>query len=97
MSLTVIIFIGAILTSTSIVNGLASNNFLNSGLTRGVAGGSIAFTSSSFLVGYTNLESFISACSNGSLGFAGFVFIGGLLALLVTWGSNLLTYGVVVK
>lgn len=97
MSLTIIILLGSILGSTSIVNGLAESGFLNSALTRSVAGGSIALTSSSYLVGFTNLESFISASANGSLGIAGFVFLGGLVALLLTWFSNLLEFGVLVK
>lgn len=96
-SLYIFIILGALFTSTSIVNGLAKNNFLNSGLTRGVAGGTTAIASSNFLVGYTNLESFISASANGSLGLSGFVFIGGLAALLITWGANLIEFRSLIK
>ena len=97
MSLTVIIYLGAILASTSVISGLAQSGFMNGGLTRGVAGGTLSFTSASFMVGYTNLEYFISASANGSLGISGFVFIGGLAALLITWASNILEFGVLVK
>lgn len=97
LSLTIILFIGAVLGSTSIINGLAKSGYMKSALTRSVAGGTIALTSSNFLVGYTNLESFISASFNGTLGFSGFVFIGGLIALLITWASNLIEFGVLIK
>lgn len=97
MSLTIIIILGSLLGSTSIINGLAESGFMNNALTRGVAGGTLTITSSSFLAGYTNLESFISASANGSLGISGFVFLGGLVALLFTWASNLLEFGVLVK
>ena len=97
MSLMIIIYIGAILGSTSLINGLATNGFMSSGLTRGIAGGVISFTSASWLAGYTNLESFISASANGTLGLSGFVFIGGLVALVITWASNLFEFGVLVK
>lgn len=97
MSLIFILYAGAILASTSLIGGLANNGFLNSSLTRSVAGGTVSFTSSNFLIGYTNLEYFISASANGSLGLSGFVFIGGLSALVITWVSNLIESGVAVK
>ena len=62
-----------------------------------MAGGTASITSANFLVGYTNLEYFISASANGALGLSGFIFIGGLFALVITWISNLLEYGVAVK
>jgi len=97
MNLIIIIFISSILASTSIIGALAQNGFMNSALTRSVAGGTVAFTSSNFLVGYTNLEYFISASANGSLGFSGFVFLGGLVALMITWLSNIIEFGVAIK
>lgn len=84
--------------STSIISTIAKNGGLSGGLTRAVAGGSVGIASSTFLTGYTNLESFINAAANGSLGFAGYVFIGGLAAVLITWVSNLIEYnGVAIK
>lgn len=97
MNLIIIIVIGSVLTSTSLIGAAAKNGFLSGALTRSVAGGTIAFTSSNFLYGYTNLESFLTASYNGSLGISGFVFIGGLAALLITWASNLIEYGVAIK
>lgn len=97
MTILIIFVLGAVLTSTSLISAAAKNGFLGGSLTRSVAGGSVAVASSNFLAGYTNLESYISACFNGSLGIAGYVFIGGLAALLLTWASNLIEYSVAVK
>jgi len=98
LSLVIILFLGAIFGSTSIIQAIAKNGGLNNGLTRAVAGGSGSIAGSGFLVGYTNLESFINAAANGSLGFAGYVFIAGLAALLITWASNIIEYnGVAIK
>lgn len=98
MSPTIILLsVGLLLTSTSITTAAAKSGFLQNGLLRGVAGGATFITSSSFLVGYTNLESFINASINGYLGVSGFVFIGGLAALLLTWVANFIEYGVIVK
>ena len=88
----IILFLGSIFGSTSIIQEIARNGGLNGGLTRAVAGGSASIAGSGFLIGYTNLESFINAAANGSLGFAGYVFIGGLSALLITWASNIIQY-----
>jgi len=98
LSLVIFLFLGAIFGSTSIIQSIAKNGGLNGGLTRSVAGGSASIAGSGFLVGYTNLESFINAAANGSLGFSGFVFIGGLAALLITWAANIIEYnGVAIK
>jgi len=92
MDLTIIIYLGAILTSVSLVGYANSSGAFSGSLSRTFAGGATSLTSSVFLVGYTNLDSFINACASGSLGFSGFVFIGGLSALLITWGANLIEY-----
>lgn len=97
MDFIILLLVGSVLSSISITTALAKNGFLNNGLLRGVAGGSIYFTSSNFLVGYTNLESFISASANGSLGISGFIFLGGLAALIITWVANFVEYGVIIK
>lgn len=98
MSLVIILALGAIFGSTSIIQEIARNGGLNGGLTRAVAGGSGSIAGSGFLIGYTNLESFINAAANGSLGFSGYIFIGGLAALLITWASNIIQYnGSVIK
>ena len=97
MSVFIIFVLGGILASTSVITAAANNGFLNGALTRSVAGGTLTVASGNFLAGYTNLESFISASANGSLGIAGYVFVGGLAALLITWAANLFEYGVAVK
>ena len=85
-----LIYLGTLLGSVSITNAAYDNGFLRNGYGRFIAGGSTTFVSSEWLQGYTNLESFISASFNGSLGIGGFVFIGGLVALLITWSGNLI-------
>jgi len=97
VSLILLLFLGTILGSTSIISAAAKSGYMQGGLTRGLAGGTLSVTSSSFLYGYTNLESFLTAAANGSLGFAGFVFIGGLFAVLITWVSNLINYEVAIR
>jgi hypothetical protein len=86
------IYFGAALASISVINLGASNGTFSGALTRGVKGGTVTIVSSNFLRGYTNTEQFISACINGSLGFSGYVFIGGLAALLITWVGNIYEY-----
>ena len=93
----ILLVFGAILASTSVISASAKSGILNGALSRSVAGGSLTLVGSNFLSGYTNLESFISASINGSLGFSGYVFLGGLSALLITWTSNLIEYGTAVK
>ena len=97
MSLIFLLFAGTILGSTSIISAAVKNGYMQGALTRSIAGGTISVTSSSFLYGYTNLESFLSASANGSIGFAGYVFIGGLVAVLITWVSNLINYQVAIR
>jgi hypothetical protein len=86
------IYIGAALASISVINLGASNGTLSGAFTRTIKGGTTTVVSANFLRGYTNTEQFISACINGSLGFAGYVFIGGLTALLITWVGNIYEY-----
>jgi len=85
-----LLYLGTIFGAVSLTNGLFDSGFLRNGYGRFVAGASTTFVSSEFLQGYTNLESFIRASANGSLGIGGFVFIGGLVALLITWAGNLI-------
>jgi hypothetical protein len=91
-SIEFIIYVGSILASTSIIGAIASNGGLSGNLTRTVSGGTLTVVSSEFLIGYANMESFLSASINGSLGFSGYVLIGGLAALLLTWAGNLIEY-----
>ena len=86
------IYIGAALASISLINASATSGAFSGAFTRTIKGGTTTVVSSNFLIGYTNTETFISACVNGSLGFSGYIFIGGLTALLLTWVSNLYEY-----
>ena len=91
-SLVIFIYLGAILSSVSLVGAAQANGAFSGSLSRSIAGGSTSTVSAFYLTQYTNLDSFLSACANGTLGFSGFVFIGGLVALLATWVSNLFEY-----
>lgn len=91
-SIELLIYLGALFASTSIIGAIASNGGLSGNLTRTISGGTLTVVSSEFLVGYTNMESFLSASWNGSLGFSGYVLIGGLSALILTWAGNLIEY-----
>ena len=92
MDITLLIYLGAFLSSISIVGMAQANGAFSGSLGRTVAGGVTSITSGTFLFQYTNLESFIVACSIGNLGLSGYVFIGGLSALIITWTTNLIEY-----
>lgn len=87
-----LIYLGSAFASTSLIGAIASNGGLSGNLTRTITGGSLTVVSSEFLIGYANMESFLSASINGSLGFSGYILIGGLSALLITWAGNLIEY-----
>lgn len=92
MMTVMLIYIGSALASISVINAGAQSGAFSGAFTRTIQGGATTVVSSNFLIGYTNTESFISASINGSLGFAGYVFIGGLVALLLTWVGNIYEY-----
>jgi len=84
-----------VLTALLTINlvGIASDNgYLNSTFTRGFAGVGGQITSTSFLVQYTNLETFLIACTEGYLGLSGYIFIASLVLLAVVWINNLIEY-----
>lgn len=87
--LELIIMILSVLTSITIVDRAAAAGFLNGALTRVFAGSSASIVSTSFLYGYTNLDSFINACIDGLVGFPGYFFIFSLLFVASVWVSNL--------
>lgn len=92
-----IIVLVASLASLTVIERAASAEFLNGGLKRGVAGGTASFVGSGFLEGYTNLDSYLAACANGSLGITGFFLIGSLLLLAGVWVNNLLQVGQAIR
>lgn len=87
--LELIIMILSVLVSLTIVDRAAAAGFLNGSLTRVFAGSSTSVVSTSFLYGYTNLDSFINACIDGLVGFPGYFFIFSLLFVAGVWVSNL--------
>ncbi len=87
--LELIIMILSVLASITIVDRAAAAGFLNGALTRVFAGSSASIVSTSFLYGYTNLDSFINACIDGLVGFPGYFFIFSLLFVASVWASNL--------
>ena len=89
MMLEWIIMILTVLASLTIVDRAAAAGFLNSALTRVFAGSSASIATTSFLYGYTNLDSFINACIDGMIGFPGYFFVGSLLFVGVVWVNNL--------
>ena len=83
------IFVLTTLASLTIIDRAAAAGFLQGSLTRVFAGSSASIATSSFLYGYTNLDSFINACIDGLLGFPGYAFIGSLLFVAAVWINNL--------
>ncbi len=81
-----------LLLSLSVVGSASSAGILNSGLSRGFAGVSTQIVSSNFLIGYSNTESYIRACLEGEVGWLGYLFIGSLIFLIMTWAANLYNY-----
>lgn len=88
--LELVIMILSVLVSITIVDRAAASGFLNGALTRVFAGSSASVATSSFLYGYTNLDSFINACVDGLIGFPGYLFIGSLLFVAAVWTNNLI-------
>lgn len=85
-----LIYLGTVFGAVSLTNALYDSGFLLKGYQRFVAGTGTQIVSANFLIGYTNLESFVTASAKGYLGIGGFVFIGGLIALIITWSGNLI-------
>ena len=84
-----VIMILTTLASLTIIDRAAAAGFLQGSLTRVFAGSSASIASTSFLYGYTNLDSFINACIDGMLGFPGYAFIGSILFVAAVWINNL--------
>ena len=87
-----IIVILSVLASTTIVGKAAEGGLFNSALTRTVAGGSATVATQSFLFGYTNLDTYVNACINGSLGLAGYLFIAAILITAGIWLNNIVIW-----
>jgi hypothetical protein len=88
------LIIGAItaLLAINVVGIASSNGYLGGVFSRSFAGIATQITSSTFLVQYTNTETFILACVEGYLGTPGYLFIGSLFLLIIVWVNNLIEY-----
>jgi hypothetical protein len=92
MMLDILIGVITALLSINAVGIASENGYLNSTLSRGFAGVGGQITSSTFLIQYTNLETFLIACSRGYVGLSGYIFIGSLVLLSLVWINNIIEY-----
>jgi hypothetical protein len=92
MMLEGILYISTLLISFFVVGQASDNGFLNGAFTRAFGGVSTQFVSATWLVQYTNFETFISGCIQGQVGVTGYFFILSLALLLVVWINNLFEY-----
>ena len=78
--------------SIGIVGAAYERGFLNGAYRRAFTGGTVFFTSNNYLVQYTQFDTFLTACYNGTLGFIGFAFIGSLFLLILTYVNNFIKF-----
>jgi len=87
-----ILYISTLLISFFVVGQASDNGFLNGAFTRAFGGVSTQFVSATWLVQYTNFETFITGCIQGQVGITGYFFVLSLALLLVVWINNLFEY-----
>jgi len=75
-----------------VVGQAGASGLLNGAFQRGFAGASAQIVSAKFLFSYTNFETFVRACLDGSIGLSGYVFLGSLGFLAAVWVNNLVEY-----
>ena len=92
MMLDLILIIITSLLSINVVGIANQNGYLNGGFSRAFAGIGGQITSSTYLIQYTNFETFIIGCSKGYVGLAGYAFLASLVLLIVIWVNNLIEY-----
>lgn len=78
--------------SIGLVGQAGASGMLNGAFQRGFAGAGAQIVSAKFLLSYTNFETFIRACFEGSIGLSGYVFLGSLGFLAAVWVNNLVEY-----
>lgn len=88
----IIIYLATLLLTLTVVGRAGEAGFLNGAFQRGFAGVSTQVVSANFLLSYTNFETFLRACLEGMLGFAGYLYLASLGLLLVVWINNLYEY-----
>jgi|DEB0MinimDraft_6_1074348.scaffolds.fasta_scaffold26810_2 hypothetical protein len=87
-----ILYISTLLISFFVVGQASDNGFLNGSFTRAFGGLSTQVVSATWLVQYTNFETFITGCIQGQVGVTGYFFILSLALLLVVWINNIFEY-----
>ena len=92
MMVDVVVVLLSALASISIVGRAATSGLLNGALTRTVAGAGTAFATQEWLYGYTNLDSYVNACLDGTLGLPGFAFVAAILITAGVWINNVIQY-----
>ncbi len=80
------------LISIGLIGKAGESGMLNGAFQRGFAGAGAQIVSSKFLLSYTNFETFIRACYEGSIGLSGYVFIGSLGFLAAVWVNNIVEF-----
>lgn len=90
--ITVFIYLITAFISIGIVGRAGEAGLLSGAFQRGFAGVSTQIVSAKFLLSYTNFETFIRACYEGSIGLSGYVFLGSLGFLAAVWVNNLVEY-----
>lgn len=91
-----LIYIVVGLASITVVGSVNDNVLLNSFLKRAVAGITVNLGILGTLGNYTNVVTFYSACAQGLVGVAGYVFVVSNFMLALVWISNLVKYRSVV-
>jgi hypothetical protein len=87
-----IIYIATLLISLTVVGKAGEMGYLNGAFQRAFAGVGTQVVSANFLLSYTNFETFLRACLNGSIGIHGYAFLLALGVLLIVWINNLIEY-----
>lgn len=87
-----IIYLTTLLLSITVIQNAGAAGALNGAFKRSFAGVSTQIVSTQFLVSYTNLETFLRACLEGQIGLIGYLFIGSLAALIITWANNIIEF-----
>lgn len=95
--ITVIIYALSVFGSVGLIQSVGENRLFNTSLKRAVSGSSFTFGSLTTLENYTNLASFLEVAYEGGLGLSGYLFLIGLVLLLMVWAGNLIKYRVAIQ
>lgn len=96
MMFEIFLYVLTFLLSLTVIQSAGAAGALNGAFQRSFAGVSTQFVSANFLLSYTNFETFLNACWNGQIGIIGYLFIGSLAFLVITWINNIIEYEVAI-